>query len=123
MGNVSEHSGDLGRVVSLARVNEALCMADISVSELLWTTTSGLRDIGSVFRPESGNGRSPMSCRSCNLASTLTRINKGKDCAISEEDRECIVDLGGLECKNLWYLCIMDAMLFTGVYGKQCHVI
>ena len=79
MGNVSEHSGDLGRVVSLARVNEALCMADISVSELLWTTTSGLRDIGSVFRPESGDGRSPMSCRSCNLASTLTRINKGKD--------------------------------------------
>ena len=79
VGNISEQSSDLGGVISLARVNEMLGMVNISVCELLWMAPTGLRDIGTVFRPESTDGRKPMTSRSCNLASTVTRINEGKD--------------------------------------------
>jgi len=53
--------GDLGRVVSLARVNEALGMMDVSLRKLGWMTTTGLRDIRTVLRPEPSDSRSAMA--------------------------------------------------------------
>ena len=51
----------MGRVVSLARVNEALGMANVSPRELGWTPTTGLRDIRTVLRPEPSDSGSPMA--------------------------------------------------------------
>ncbi len=51
----------MGRAVSLARVNEALGMMDVSLRKLGWMTTTGLRDIRMVLRPEPSDSRSAMA--------------------------------------------------------------
>src|SRR5258708_9988257 len=78
VGDGAKGLSNLDSIFSLPRVDQASSMAQVGISELLWTATRGFRAIVTVLGPLMGDSVNTNGSDGVDFMSRFARINEGE---------------------------------------------